>query len=81
VGLYGHAGQAVTMMVVFADSVAVEVVVKALLSSVWHDQSGATAIEYALIAGSIGLVIIAAAQAIGVSLVTVFTNVSTGFPT
>ena len=31
----------------------------------WEDESGATAIEYALIAGSIALVIIATINAIG----------------
>jgi pilus assembly protein Flp/PilA len=54
--------------------------VRNILSRYRRDESGATAIEYALIAGSIGLVIITAAQLIGGSLVTVFTNVSTGFP-
>ena len=44
------------------------------------NENGATAIEYALIAGSIGIVIITAAQLIGVSLVGVFTNVKNGFP-
>ena len=58
-----------------------EKVVKAVLARFGRDESGATAIEYALIAGSIGLVIITAAQLIGLSLVGVFTNVSNGFPT
>jgi pilus assembly protein Flp/PilA len=42
------------------------------------DRSGATAIEYALIAGSISIVIVAAATSIGSKLNTTFTNVSNG---
>ncbi len=53
---------------------------RAKLKRFYRDENGATAIEYALIAGSIGIAIITAAQLIGVSLVTVFTNVKTGFP-
>ena len=40
------------------------------------DQSGATAIEYGLIAAGISVVIIAAVQALGGNLVGTFTNVS-----
>jgi pilus assembly protein Flp/PilA len=40
------------------------------------NDSGATAIEYALIAGSISIVIVAAATAVGTSVRGVFTNVS-----
>jgi pilus assembly protein Flp/PilA len=40
------------------------------------NDSGATAIEYALIAGSISIVIVAAATAVGTSVSGVFTNVS-----
>lgn len=43
------------------------------------DQSGATAIEYALIAGSISIVILAAVNGIGSTLNGTFTNVSNGF--
>jgi pilus assembly protein Flp/PilA len=43
------------------------------------DQSGATAIEYALIAGSISIVIVAAVNGIGSKLNSTFTNVSNGF--
>ncbi len=53
---------------------------RAKLKRFYRDENGATAIEYALIAGSIGIAIITAAQLIGVSLVTAFTNVKTGFP-
>jgi pilus assembly protein Flp/PilA len=42
------------------------------------DQSGATAIEYALIAGSISIVIVVAANGIGSTLNNTFTQVSTG---
>jgi pilus assembly protein Flp/PilA len=42
------------------------------------DQAGATAIEYAIIAGSISIVIVAAASGIGTKLNSTFTQVSTG---
>ncbi len=44
-----------------------------------RDESGATAIEYALIAGSISIVILVAAQGIGADLVSIFTKVGNGF--
>jgi pilus assembly protein Flp/PilA len=44
------------------------------------DDSGATAIEYALIAGGISIVIITAVQGIGTSLNNTFTSVKNGFP-
>jgi pilus assembly protein Flp/PilA len=40
-------------------------------------ESGATAIEYALIAGGIALAIVLAVQGIGTTLNTTFTSVST----
>jgi pilus assembly protein Flp/PilA len=43
------------------------------------DESGATAIEYALIALSISIVIVSAATSIGTRLVNIFTQVNTGF--
>jgi pilus assembly protein Flp/PilA len=43
------------------------------------DQSGATAIEYALIASCIFLVIVGAVSAIGTSLNSIFSQVSAGF--
>jgi pilus assembly protein Flp/PilA len=43
-----------------------------------HDESGATAIEYGLIAALIAVVIIGAVTAVGTSLSTTFTSVSTG---
>ncbi len=47
---------------------------KALL----RNENGATAIEYALIAGSISIVIVVAATTIGTNLNLTFTNVSNG---
>ena len=47
------------------------------LSQFWTDQSGATAIEYALIAGGISIVILAAVQSLGTTLTTTFSSVST----
>jgi len=44
-----------------------------------RDERGATAIEYALIASLIGLVIIAAVGAVGSSLTGVFEDVAAGF--
>ncbi len=44
-----------------------------------RDDRGATAIEYALIASLIGLVIIAAVSAVGSSLTGVFEDVAAGF--
>lgn len=41
------------------------------------DQSAATAIEYAIIAGGLSIVIVAAVTGIGTQLNTTFTNVST----
>lgn len=52
---------------------------KMLLKQFGRDESGATAIEYALIAGSIGIVIIAVIGEIGQAIVTVFQNVKAGF--
>jgi len=42
-----------------------------------REQSGATAIEYGLIAAGISVAIIATVQALGTSLNTTFTSVST----
>lgn len=42
------------------------------------DQSGATAIEYCLIAGSIALVIVAGVKGIGTKLLTYFTAINGG---
>ena len=45
-----------------------------------RDESGATAIEYALIAGSIGLALVTVALEVGQGIVNVFTAVKDGFP-
>jgi pilus assembly protein Flp/PilA len=44
-----------------------------------HNRSGATAIEYALIAGGISIVIVVAVTGIGSKLNTTFTQVQSGF--
>jgi pilus assembly protein Flp/PilA len=49
------------------------------LSNFFRDESGATAIEYALIAGSISIVILVAVQGIGTKLSSTFTQVQNGF--
>jgi len=48
-----------------------------LFSRFMHDESGATAIEYGLIAALIAVVIIGAVTAVGTKLSTAFTTVST----
>ena len=50
---------------------------KKFLSRFAKDESGATAIEYGLIAGLIGVVIIGAVSAVGTAITTKFTAVST----
>lgn len=47
-----------------------------LISRFIRDESGATAIEYGLIAALIAVVIITAIQTVGTKLSTTFTNVS-----
>jgi pilus assembly protein Flp/PilA len=51
---------------------------KALVQGFWNDESGATAIEYGLIAAGIALAIIAAVQGLGSTLNNVFKSVDTG---
>jgi len=43
------------------------------------DESAATAIEYALIAGGISIVIVAAVGSVGTTLNGIFTSISTAF--
>jgi pilus assembly protein Flp/PilA len=50
---------------------------KNLFSRFVKDQSGATAIEYGLIAAGISVAIIAAVKGLGTALNTTFTSVST----
>ena len=47
------------------------------LFAFWRDERGATAIEYALIAGSISIVILAAVSTVGTSLNNTFTSIGT----
>lgn len=47
---------------------------RSLISRLWRDQSGATAIEYVLIIGGISIVIIVAAQGLGMGVGSVWTN-------
>jgi pilus assembly protein Flp/PilA len=50
---------------------------KKLLSRFAADQSGATAIEYGLIASGIALAILAAVNGLGTTLNTTFSNINT----
>lgn len=43
------------------------------------DESGATAIEYAIIAGTLSIAIVAAVTSVGTSVNTLFTSVQAGF--
>jgi pilus assembly protein Flp/PilA len=54
-----------------------ELPMKNLVSRFVKDESGATAIEYGLIAAGISVVIITAVNLVGTNLKTVFTSVST----
>jgi pilus assembly protein Flp/PilA len=50
-----------------------------IVSRFVKDQSGATAIEYALIAGGISVVIVVAVNLVGTSLIGTFNNVAALF--
>jgi pilus assembly protein Flp/PilA len=50
---------------------------KRCLSNFWNDESGATAIEYGLIAAGIALAIIAAVNGLGTNLNNTFTSINT----
>lgn len=54
---------------------------KNLLKRFQNDESGATAIEYGLIAALIGVVIIVGAQAVGTQLNTKFSEIATAVDT
>ena len=54
-----------------------EAVLKRVLLSFFSDESGATAIEYGLIAAGIALAIIAAVNGLGTNLNTQFTSINT----
>lgn len=49
---------------------------KSFLARFAHDESGATAIEYGLIAALIGVAIVAGAGAVGTNLNTMFQTIS-----
>jgi pilus assembly protein Flp/PilA len=51
--------------------------VKKIIAKFWADQSGATAIEYGLIAAGISLAIIAAVNGLGSTLNAKFTSINT----
>jgi pilus assembly protein Flp/PilA len=51
---------------------------KSLIARFAKDESGATAIEYGLIAAGIALAIIVAVQGVGSNLTKTFTSISTG---
>lgn len=48
-----------------------------LINQFWNDRSGATAIEYALIAGLISISLVAIVATAGTSVVDLYTRVST----
>ena len=50
---------------------------KSLIFSFFKDESGATAIEYGLIAAGIAIAIIASVQGVGTKLTGTFTTIST----
>ena len=52
-------------------------IVKNILAKFWADETGATAIEYGLIAAGISLAIIAAVNGLGSTLNTKFTSINT----
>jgi len=54
---------------------------KALVQNFWNDESGATAIEYGLIAAGIALAIIAVVNKLGTTLNSVFDSVDKGMKT
>jgi pilus assembly protein Flp/PilA len=51
--------------------------VKKIIAKFWADQSGATAIEYGLIAAGISLAIIAAVNGLGSTINAKFTSINT----
>jgi len=50
-----------------------------LVRRIWANETGATAIEYSLIAGIISLAVITGAQGIGLTLISIFEDVVAGF--
>jgi len=54
---------------------------KSIIKSFLKDESGATAIEYGLIAAGISVAIVAVVQGLGTQLKTTFTSVTTALST
>jgi pilus assembly protein Flp/PilA len=52
-----------------------------LFTEFLKDESGATAIEYGLIAAAVGLVLVAIAPELSAALTTVFNDINTGLTT
>lgn len=48
------------------------------VAKIWNDESGATAIEYALVASFIGMAIVSTASLLGTNLNSTFQTVKTG---
>jgi len=53
---------------------------RALIASFWNDNSGATAIEYALIAGIVSISIIVSLQLVSTSLDGKYTTITNSLP-
>ncbi len=53
-----------------------EKVMQGLWKAWFEDEGGATAIEYALIASFVGMAIVGGAQAVGLDLINIFTNLT-----
>ena len=50
--------------------------IKSALNKFWYDQNGATAVEYALIAGLVSVAVIAGASLLGVNVGGLFTRIA-----
>jgi pilus assembly protein Flp/PilA len=69
--------QDLSTIVWFALTLVREAIMRTLISRFVREENGATAIEYALIAGGISIVIVAAVNSLGTTLNTTFSSVST----
>ena len=49
---------------------------KDILNVFWHDEAGATAIEYALVAALVSVAVIAGASLLGVNMGALFSNIA-----
>jgi pilus assembly protein Flp/PilA len=52
---------------------------RSLIDDFWHDETGATAIEYAIIAAGIAVVIVGAITALSGNVKTLFSNIAGAF--